>query len=268
MRISRGTLRGTRCWGPSHRPESTKTILYHRGATLQLTIEAATLAALRDAAVKRKTAIFGPSEPGSMTPHLEARPDLLGRRLSSVTVTDNTDVRVLLDDAERLRKFDPKGEVVPALLTGQAIDIEGHAVDATLAVVLNGVIAATTRTYQPVDGLRQGAWAAMLEPGVLRPGRNDVEVLVVRDAPKGVTFERAYATGRFPEALDLSSRGAADFYGVDQKGLLPREGDLPDASRWSSGRRLNCGTHRPNDSPAFAARADRSSFTARPSDSH
>jgi len=214
--------------------QSTKTI-YHRGATLQLTIEAAQLAALRDAAVKRKTAIFGPSEPGSMTPHLEARPDLIGRRLSSLMVTDDSDVRVLLDDVERFRKFDPNGEVVPALLTGQAIDIEGHAVNATLAVVLNGVIAATTKTYQPVDGLRQGAWAAMLEPGVLRPGRNDVQVLVVRDAPKSVTFQRAYATGRFPEQLDLASRGAADFYGVDQKGLLPREGDGPDARRWSSG---------------------------------
>jgi hypothetical protein len=214
--------------------QSTKTI-YHSGATRQITIEAAKLAALRDAAVKRKTAIFGRPGPGSVTPHLEARQDLIGRRLSSLTVSDDTDVRVLLDDVERIRKFDPEDEIVPALLTGQAIDIEGHAANATLAVALNGTIATTTRTYQPVDGLRPGAWAAMVDPAALRPGRNDVEVLVVRDDSKGATFERAYATGRFPEQLDLASRGAADFYGVDQKGLLPREGDGPDAKRWSSG---------------------------------
>ncbi len=214
--------------------QSTKTI-YHRGATAQVTIETARLAELRDAAVKRKNAIFGPFEPGSMTPRLEARPDLVGRRLSSLTVTDVSDVRVVLDNPDRLRSFDAAADVLPAFLTGQATDIEGHAVNATLAVALNGTIVSTTKTYVPYGESRQGAWTALVDPGVFQAGRNNVDVLVVHDDRAGVTLERAYATGRFPEQLDLASRGAAEFYDIQQKGLLPREGDGPEARRWTTG---------------------------------
>ena len=214
--------------------QSTKTI-YHRGATAQVTIEAEKLAELRDAAVKRKNAIFGRTEPGSMTPHLEARPDLIGKHVSSLRVTDYTDVRVLLDDPDRLRKFDPAADVIPSYLTGQAIDIVGNGVNATLAVALNGTIVSTTKTYRMFGNSRLGVWTAMVEPREFQPGRNDVEVFVVRDERGDLTFERAYATGRFPEQLDLASRGATDFYGIQQRGLLPREGDGVDARRWSTG---------------------------------
>ena len=214
--------------------QSTKTI-YHRGATAQVTIETARLAELRDAAVKRKNAIFGPFEPGSMTPRLEARPDLLGRRVSTLTVNDTSDVVVLLDDADRVRRFDPAAEVVPAFLIGQALDIDRHGVGATLAVAVNGTIVSTTKTYAPFGEWPPGTWTAMVDPAAFRTGRNDVDVFVVRDTREGVRLERAFGSGRFPEPLDLASRGAEEFYGIEQHGLLPREGDGPDARRWTTG---------------------------------
>ncbi len=52
--------------------------------------------------------------------------------------------------------------------------MSGQGAGARLAVALNGVVAAVTRTYG------SGRFAAMISPSALRPGKNDVALYAVR----------------------------------------------------------------------------------------
>jgi hypothetical protein len=108
----------------------------------------------------------------------EARP-FIGREVGSFgSVVEDRSVRVAIDHDEELQSVDVEAAELPAQLTGRVRD-PGRAAAAglRLAVALNGVIVATTRTWPG-----QAQWAAMLPPESLRPGPNTVELFVVTPA--------------------------------------------------------------------------------------
>ena len=57
--------------------------------------------------------------------------------------------------------------VLPVLVSG---DVTGLANDAPIAIAVNGRVAATTRVFPP------GQYVALVPPGSLRPGANEVTV--------------------------------------------------------------------------------------------
>jgi hypothetical protein len=80
---------------------------------------------------------------------------------------------VELDRERALRSVDPDAFVLPASLGGELQ--AGRPGDA-LAVVLNGHVVATTRSYRDRASVR---FAALLPPSDLRRGANRVEVYAV-----------------------------------------------------------------------------------------
>jgi hypothetical protein len=114
------------------------------------TFDPARLARRRDAAVRRKTALFGRgggTEPDALYligPHSE----LVGRRAASVRVlpaeTDGEAARI--DQAEDLSEVDPDGGFVPGQITG-AIPTGTAGAGRAVALALNGTIVATGRTF-------------------------------------------------------------------------------------------------------------------------
>ncbi len=61
-------------------------------------------------------------------------------------------------------------------------------------MAVNGVVRATTRTYNP-PGRHLSTWTAFVHPRYFRKGTNDVEVYVIDDRGSQVRLDLAYGAG-------------------------------------------------------------------------
>ncbi len=111
-------------------------------------------------------------------------PALLGRPVDRFLPTTTDDVRVRLDDTDRYRQIDPASDFVPAQITGQLVPARaGDHAPYSLAVAVNGVIRATTQTFQYKAG--DSLFSVIVPEASFRPGENQVEVFVISEAVGG-----------------------------------------------------------------------------------
>jgi hypothetical protein len=137
------------------------------------TFDPRTLERQRDAAVRRSAQLFGSGTPTLELFELGPRPDLLGRSMSAVRGAGLREVSVDLDRERALRSVDPEAFVLPASIGGE---LQAGQPGDILAVVLNGHVAATTRSYGDRGSLR---FTALVRPSGFRRGANRVEVYAV-----------------------------------------------------------------------------------------
>ena len=100
-------------------------------------------------------------------------PQLIGRRVPAGRRAAGGP-RATIDDADDYAAVDPSAAEIPALVAGR---VEGLDAEAVLAVTVNGVVQATTRTYADGDRI---AFLALVPPASLRAGRNAIGVLQVQ----------------------------------------------------------------------------------------
>ena len=139
-----------------------------------ITAPLSTLLAERRLALHQQIAAFrtGPIERVyRIGPHRE----LLQKRVSVLEVQDAQDTRVELDSPDQLQSVDRESDVVPVYVTGKIRGGTGSGEE--LAVAVNGVVAATTRTYEDQGDER---FAALVPEESLRSGQNDVRVYQLR----------------------------------------------------------------------------------------
>jgi hypothetical protein len=99
------------------------------------------------------------------------RPELVGRSVDELPVGPTSDVRAVVDDADRYTDVDPRSAKIPALVTGH---LEG-APDGSLVVLsVGGRVAAVVPTWQ--DGDRPDAFAALLPESLLPAGDAELQV--------------------------------------------------------------------------------------------
>ena len=127
---------------------------------------------LRRQALRAQLATFGLTS--SSLYRIGPNQDLLGRSVSSLSVEPSANLRVHLDGAELLRIVDRDTDLLPTRMQGEISGTHGQ--DVELAIVVNGRIAAVTRTNQ-LEG--QTYFSAMVPEETLQNGQNDVQVLVV-----------------------------------------------------------------------------------------
>jgi hypothetical protein len=204
--------------------------IFHSAATQRLHITPEDLHAGGES-VRRKIELLGGEQVEFRTPTIAPRRDLIGRTIELDDVAEETGVRVVVEQSRQYLEVDPNGDLLPAVLHGQVMDEQRRPVSAVLAIAVDGRIQATTKTYDGVPGY-QGAWSALIDPRLLRPGRNAIDVLIVREA--GLT--RAYSTS--PPALasiNLLADEAQSAWDVELQGFHPMEGDARQRFRWTSG---------------------------------
>ncbi len=131
--------------------------------------------------VARKFELFG-SDNGSVDPYdvaPEGTAKLLGRRVGPVEQVQGITVRI--DDPQRYANVDPTASLLPTLVTGRVAGQLPTATPARLAVATNGRITAVTRSHLGADG--EVVFQVLLPPSALRAGGNELQLLLVEDAP-------------------------------------------------------------------------------------
>ena len=138
---------------------------------------------------------------------------LVGWRVSDVSVVQAGNHTVELDSPTAFENLDPEAAFVPAHITGRVFSREDTG-PLNLAVAMNSVIRAMTRTYR--EG-RVTKFTAMIPDTAFRPGKNDVEVFLVSEAAgqlrlhrtknqSALTYSLTSSNGERGEAI-LSSNG-------------------------------------------------------------
>lgn len=151
---------------PSEHPQ----VVVHKSSGEPVIGQVGELLERRRNVLARQLDLFGE---GSQPPGLYAvgpRPELLGRRLDELSVSEAADARVALFDEGR---YDPGAPLVPTRVTGR---LEGVDAGRDVAIAVNGQIAATTVTF-----VLQGdvLFSAVLPESAFEPGDNDVRAFLV-----------------------------------------------------------------------------------------
>ncbi len=124
------------------------------------------------AVAARKVEIFGDDGPYALAP--PGQGDLLGAAVESLDVEPAGAERGTIDNVGVYADVDLDADRLPTTVTGVVDDGSG-ADDRVVAVVVNGEVAAVTRTYES-DGTQ---FYVLVPPSAFVDGRNDVELLLV-----------------------------------------------------------------------------------------
>jgi len=211
-------------------PKPQKTI-YHDNARRVKKFPAPLRDALR-ASVDRKVRLFGAGKNPYLIPRDSPHHDLLGRPVDELRVSNaSEDVEFALDVHGDFSNVVPNGRFLPAQLAGRA-RWRGRDGPAVVAIAIDGVVRATTRTYRFLDRGIDHTWSLVLPPDALHSGENEVEIFVVREADIPVLHRTHFSHAR---PVDLLSNAASYGMGVSYEGLYDRDGSRDRSVRWTNG---------------------------------
>ena len=141
-----------------------------------LKLETKSLQKVKLETLKRKLELFGSgSDPGAM---YEIGPfkNLLGEPLKALNIAEGN-VRIELDQAAFYSDVSPKSAFVPVRISGLAFPEGRTGTQLDLAIGVNRVIRATTRSSRVENDSAE--WSAMVREMVFRGGKNEIEIFVI-----------------------------------------------------------------------------------------
>lgn len=109
---------------------------------------------------------------------------LVGQRLEELATGPNEGGSVRLDAPHLYDNVDPGANFIPAHLMGRLEDVNTNSGPVTVAVAINGAVAAVTQTFV-TEGHRD-RFEALFDPSHLDAGRNQVEFFIVFGAAENV----------------------------------------------------------------------------------
>jgi len=117
---------------------------------------------------------FSDGNPWALRPR--GAPDLAGSAVD-VEGQSNSELRVVIKEAGLYRDVDTTSDVIPVRIGGTLLGSASG--DEVLAVAVNGVVGAVTRSYEDDDAV---AFLAMVPPELFHDGENAIEVFEVTEA--------------------------------------------------------------------------------------
>ena len=133
---------------------------------------------------------FGPATDPQAAFRIGPDRELVGQSVDAFALTDGAPISLEVDRPEAAYSTDPDA-LVPCFLGGRVIESRDGAEPVRLAIAVNGVIWASTRTYQ-LDGIRD-RWAAMVPEASFHEGENDVQFFVVSGESPNLRLTRCVA---------------------------------------------------------------------------
>jgi hypothetical protein len=128
--------------------------------------------------------------------------------------------------------FDPDADAVPFEVSGQLHDARTRAGPVYLAVAVNGVVRAVTRTWT----LRAGGWMATPPLEAWHRGANSLDVFTIEEIAGEPVLGRLHRHTTRPDDLNLVTGAAEQYWNVRQRGFYGHEGKAGLVFRWTRAR--------------------------------
>ena len=129
------------------------------------------------AVAARKIDHFGVDGPFGLAPPGYA--ELLGRHIDEFDVQTSGEVAANVGDLAQFDAVEMNGPSLPAWIRGTILRNADESDDLVLAVVVNGRIAAVTRSEETEEGTTE--YGAMIPPESFVDGKNDIALVLIRD---------------------------------------------------------------------------------------
>jgi hypothetical protein len=206
-------------------------VLFYDGGKQRIAGPRDLSAGLLDAAAWRHELL--PSADPYRQPRLGRADELIGQRLERLSLQPGSH-EITIDTMPALRDVNPEAPFIPSRVAGSLVHDGSE--PPTLAIAVNGVVAATTVPHTfPVAG-RRNLWEVIVDPRLFVRGANTVDVVEVRRT--GDETPVLYTTRTADSAAadrNLSSERARWLFGVSASGLHPTEWADTQPFRWSNG---------------------------------
>ncbi len=124
--------------------------------------------------------------------------------------------------------FDPGADAVPFDVSGELRGRSDHAGPAYVAVAVNGVIRAVTRTWTTRSG-----WLGTPPLDAWRSGRNSIDVFLIEESDGRPVLGRLHRRSSRPVDLNLISGAAARSWDIRQLGFRRHQRMGHDVIRWT-----------------------------------
>ncbi len=111
--------------------------------------------------------------------------DLVGKKLQEVTTVNVSGMRVRVPNARALVNVRPNSFRAPVIVAGEVVDMKMPHNEWPLAISLNGVIAAVTRSYVLEKNGRIEQFECLIPESTLLEGNNELGVFVIGQDPDG-----------------------------------------------------------------------------------
>ena len=118
---------------------------------------------------------------------------LVGEPTHALATTGGPAAVAHLDRPDAFTALDPGASVVPSLVTGHLELRPGEPPPATVAFVLNGVVAGASQLYE--EGEHHHRFAAVVSPQHVKPGRNTLEVFSAEGEPGRIALRPLRVVG-------------------------------------------------------------------------
>jgi hypothetical protein len=153
--------------------------------------------------------------------------ELVGHAAAEYRIVDRpeiADVRY----AWQYDTFDPGADAVPFDVSGELRGRSEDAGPAYVAIAVNGVIRAVTRTWTSRSG-----WLGTPPLDSWRRGRNSVDVYLIEESEGRPVLGRLHRRSSRPDDLNLISGAAAQYWDIRQRGFRRHERMGHSVIRWT-----------------------------------
>jgi len=131
----------------------------------------------QDRSLKRKLKIFGSGSKPYGLFKIGPYGELVGRNVDEISMGGQSKIEINFDKPNLLFIVDTESAFIPAQIKGNVVLKEDTADPLYLAIAINGMISAVTKTFWHKKGKAQ--FSAMVPESAFRKGRNNVEVFVL-----------------------------------------------------------------------------------------
>lgn len=144
-----------------------------------------------DITLMRKLDLFGLGEDTDSLFRIGPYKNLIGGRISELSVNSAERAKVELDSKNYYENIDPEDRFVPCLITGRVIAGEDTGSSYNLAVSVNGIIRAVIQTFKPEGNVAK--FSAVVPETSFRAGKNSIEVVVLSRVKKHLQDSITYS---------------------------------------------------------------------------
>ncbi len=114
------------------------------------------------------------------------RGGVVGEQVADLPTTGSTDLAWSIDQEDALAAVDPSSGFVPLLVSGRLVGPSGTRLPDALLIAVNGTVAGTGGGYRVAGDTT--TFNALLAESAMRPGRNEVQVLIPSGRGTATTY--------------------------------------------------------------------------------